>query len=425
MTDEKMHAMPSSLSEAAAFTPLRFSPTEDGYNSNPFPFLANARKEQPVFFSPEYQMWVITRYDDLLTVLKDPRRFSSRQALFLPGRFTPEVQQILHTAIFSTEAGTLVMSDPPTHSRPRHLLIDAFSARNISSLEPEIRELANRLADTFEPGKTVDFAANFAHPLPVQVTCRLLGIPDTDSPKLSKWCDDLSELVDLPLSPEEQLRHAQSCIELNEYISHLLKLRQQTPRNDLASALLQVVEQEQAKLSIQELVELLIVLLNAGFETTMHFLTNLLLRLLSNPPAWENVGNDPQQIGRLIEEGLRLSAPVMGIMRRTTEDVRLGEVIIPANSAVYVMTSSANRDECPFHEPEKFDLQRENSNRHLAFGYGAHLCVGAPLARLESRVSLQVLRQRFPHLRLVENQSITYKPGLILRGMKQLLVTLD
>lgn len=414
---------PASL-EGQPPSQFEFLPFESSYRDNPFPFLAHARQEHPIFFSSAFQMWVVTRYEDVLTVLKNPEQYANQGAFSAPVHHTPEVRQLLARTMFGPASGGLLMSDPPRHTRLRRSLTTAFSARRVAQMEPAIRELALRLLEGLEPGAQMDFVSRFAHPLPVWVICRLIGVSDADRDLVRQGCDDFTDLLNLVLPGEEQLRRAHGVATLYQYMGELLEQRRQTPRDDLATALLQAVEQEQSKLSQEELVELLVSLLVAGFETTANFLSAHLLLLLTTG-AWETIEPTSQHSTGLVEEGLRLATPVMGIFRKTVQPVHLGGVSLPANAPVYVLLASANRDERYVPHPEVMDWQRENLSRHLAFGYGIHFCMGAPLARLEAQVALEVLHRRFPRLRLGEDQPLTYTPGLLVRGLERLMIAWD
>lgn len=395
-----------------------FRPYESSYLENPIPFYAQARQEQPVFFSPMMNMWVVTRYDDLVTILKDAQRFSSRNWLSSSARLSQETLQILEGTMFTTDSGGLVMADPPFHTRLRRVLTKALSARLVTQLEDQIRTLATNLIDAFPAQDPVDFVENFARILPVQVLCRLVGIPDADGDWVRKSCDEV-EVLFIQTVPEDQQRAgAQTYVDLFKYLGNLLKQRSIDPREDLATAL-QNTGQE---VSTNELIELVITLLTAGIGTSTHFLPGCLLQLMQQG-AWETLDPSPEHLAQVVEEALRLVSPIQGIFRMTTQEVQLGGVTVPAGSLIYGVVASANRDEQYFPNPDVLDIEREKSANHMVFGYGIHHCVGAPVVKLEARVALEVLHKRFPQLRLAANHPpIRYLPGLLLRGMEHLYI---
>ncbi len=400
------------------FNPLQLPPTAD-----PFPLLAQLRENQPVFFSPSLQTWVATRAEDIQTVLKDPRSFSSKQMFSISGQLTPKAQVILEATLFGSESGGLVTTDPPIHTRLRRLLSTAFSARQIAQLKPSIRDLALDLIRTFPAQGTVDIMAQFAHPLPIFVIGRLLGVPSEDYSQLRQWADDMAGLISGSVTEEEQVSCAWSVVYLHEYMAGLLAKRRRVPQNDLSTALLEIAMQAQDRLSIAELVELLVIVLGAGFETTMHFLGISLFFLLQERNYWDALRQCPESIPVIVEECLRLFSPVMGMFRTTTREIQLGSVTLPANAPVYIVLASAGHDEQVFPDAESFCPHRANSSRHLTFGYGIHFCLGAPLACLETCIALEILSHHLPNLRLAKTQqALSYTPGVVMRGIKHLYV---
>lgn len=399
---------------------LDFQPFQSPFRENPYAFFAQAR-EQPIFFSPTFNFWMVTRYDDIVRILKDHQTFSNRKAFAAPTELIPEAKHLLRNTMFGTESGGLIMADPPIHTRLRRPLTAAFSARRVAKVEPALRELVSRLIDGFPPQGPVDFVESFAHPLPIQAVCHLLGIPQSANERIRIWSDALIDLLNAAVSPEQQLEYAHKCIELYKYMEDLLEQRRREPQDDLCTALLQEVEKEQAQTSIAELADVLVSVLVAGFESTQYFLGAFLALILTNVD-WENLNKDSRSLSLLVEEGLRLATPILGIMRYATQEVQLGDVTIPAGALVYTSLTSGNYDDRQFAHAALFDPQREQNHRHITFGQGIHFCIGAPLARAEARVAIEVLHQRLPHLRLVPNQPMEYRDGLVLRGLKHLWV---
>jgi len=419
MTEQQTNVNISEASTAQGSPDYEFRPFQSPYLEDPFPFLMHYRQERPAFFSPMVHMWIISRYDDIQSILKDPQRFSSREAFAAPAHLSPAAMQLLKGTMFTSEAGGLVMADPPVHTRLRRTLTNAFTSKRVAQLEDQIRTLANSLVDAFPAFDPVDFAESFARPLPVMAICRLIGMPDSDGDWIRRSTDDLAVLLTQPLPEEEQKRCAQLYLDLFQYMDDLLKERRLAPRDDLATAL---QGSDAGQLSNSELIELLITLLTAGIASTTHFLSACLLHLLQQG-IWSKLGTQSDYLARVVEEALRLVSPIQGIFRTAREEVQFGSVTVPAGAMIYGVLTSANHDEQQFQHPDAFDLDRGHTNRHMVFGYGIHYCAGAPLVRLESRVALEVLRQRFPQLHLIaDHPPISYTPGLLLRGIEHVFI---
>lgn len=419
MAEQQTTTVPPASTDAQDSIPAGFRPYESPYLENPIPFFARARQEQPVFFSPMMNMWVVTRYDDLVTVLKDPQRFSSRNWLSSSAGLSPATLQILKGTMFDSASGGLVMADPPDHTRLRRALTGAFSARLVAQLEDQIRTLSGKLIDNFPSQDPVDFVEHFGRILPVQVLCRLVGIPDADANWIRKSCDEVEVLFIQTLPEDQQQAGAHTYMALFNYLGNILDQRQISPRDDLATAF---QNSGQDKLTRAEFIELLITLLTAGIGTSTHFLPACLLLLLQQGD-WAKLDTSPAHLGQIVDEALRLVSPIQGLFRVTTQEVQLGGVTVPAGSLIYGIVASANRDEQYFPNPDGLDLQRAKTANHMVFGHGIHHCVGAPVVKLEARVALEVLHERFPDLRIATNHPpLRYLPGLLLRGMEQLFI---
>jgi len=424
MQDPTLHQdhFPESLSERDPQNLEReYDPWSTGHNNNPCPMYAYLRQEKPVFFSSRAQTWVVSRYEDVTAVLKDPQRFA---LFFLSGgasKYTPEVLQRMSS---SPLAGTvsLIACDPPAHTRLRSSVNKTLSAQRIASLEPRLRQLANRVINGFEQDRQADFVTQFARPYPMMVVGSLMDLPEADLPRLHHLMDDLVTFLFADVSAEQQLSLIDSYIELEQYAYDMVEDRQRNPRNDIASDLLKAVDAGQMPLSVLEVADLLYRLFGAGFETTVNFLGNCLIQLLSEPRHWQALVDHPESISAVVEEMLRFNGPTLSTFRQTTQKIELGGKSIPEGAVIQVLLTSANHDESVFADAETFDAQREKEHRHMAFDYGIHFCLGAPLARLETRVALEQLSQRFPSLRLVPNQEINYTPNIVTHGVKHLLV---
>jgi len=277
-------------------------------------------------------------------------------------------------------------------------LNQAFLPARLKSMEGEIHAVANRLIDGFSSGGKADLVAQFAVPLPLEIVLALFGIPQTDTDQCKRWSDEAHALTASPLPPQRQLACAQSFVALQHYLADLVEKRRRAPGDDVVSCLLTIRPEGARPLDMAEMVVTLLGVLLAGHETTTNLIGTALYLLLSQPERWRHLCAHPKALPLVIEEVLRFDAPVQTFYRTALREVQVGDTTIPAGALLLLAYGSANRDEAQFSHPDQFDLRR-SPNRHLAFGYGTHFCVGAPLARLEGRIALEVLSQRLPQLR--------------------------
>ncbi|WNG18081.1 cytochrome P450 [Cystobacter fuscus] len=400
---------------------LEYTPLDPLFQEDPFPFYARLRREAPVTFVPAFQLWLVSRYQDVMAVLKDARRFSSRDTLRPPVAPPPEVWAILESAGYTPDY-PLLGDDPPAHTRLRTLLGKAFTLARVQSLEPRIRRVTTTCLDTLTRGtRDADLVARLATPVSMYVTTELLGIPEADHARIKQWCED-EKLCFTPLPLEQHLRVAQGVANFRIYLRDLVEDRRESPRDDLISSMLEARTEGERPLTTEELVALISVLLFAGHETSTNLLTNALHHLLRHPGLWRELREDPSLIRNAIEETLRFDPPIVGMMRTTTEPVELAGTSLPSGSRVLPLFASANRDEQIFEQGERFDIHRPTAVRHLGLGHGVHYCIGAPLARLGAHITLELMLERLPDLRLSPGAPVTYLPSLLHRGPRQLLV---
>lgn len=385
------------------------------FKANPYPFYARMRAESPVVSVavPFYKRaWLVTRYDDVVAMLRDDR-FSkdvTSRMRFLPGFARPFTEQMLNR-------------DPPDHTRLRGLVSKAFTPARIEQLRGRVQEVANRLLEK-APSEGFDVVEHFALPLPLTVIADLLGIPEADRRRFHGFVRGSlpigapTRLLDLPLSlPYLWL--------LTRYFRKIFDQRRASPRDDLLSALVQA-EEAGDRLSEDELLGMALLLLFAGYETTVNLVSSAALALLQHPEQRRRFSEDPTALEPAIEELLRYTSPVeMTPPRITREDVAMRGVTIPKRELVTAVLGSANRDETAFPDPDTLDLTR-HPNRHVALGVGAHFCLGASLARMEGRIALSALFRRFPDLRLaVPAEELRWRPMVPLRGLAALPVTVQ
>ncbi|HYH94419.1 cytochrome P450 [Hyalangium sp.] len=400
------------------YRPLELPQLED-----PHPFLARLRREAPVVLAPTFQLWLITRYQDVLSILKDSRRFSSQDILRSPLELPREVTAVLEEAGF-TQDYPLLGDDPPAHTRIRGFVGKAFSAARMAALAPRIQQIATEYLDAFprREGRT-DVVAGLTYPLPMRVATELLGIPQEDMDRIKKWCEEPIQLFNSGQTPEQQLERAQRIAAYWLYLRALVEERRRNPRpDDILTTLIEARIEGEKPLDTREMVNLASVLVFAAQETTTNLLGNALIHLLRHPESWRALCEEPARIPQAVEEVLRYDAPASAMMRSTTEDVVLSGTPVPQGSRLLLLFNSANRDEDIYEQADRFDITRESAARHLGFGYGTHFCVGAPLARLQARITLETLTQRLPGLSLVAGERPVYLPNLLNRGPQRLMV---
>jgi cytochrome P450 len=400
--------------------PFSFNPLVSPHLENPYPLYARARREAPIFFSPLFATWVVTRYEDVRAILHDPRRFSSSYLFRTPVDPTPEVLAVL--AHLPPEVGVLVNEDPPSHRRTRALVGKAFQPRQVARMETRISAIAHELIDHMHEAGSADLVRQYTYPLPMRVLLEFLGLPVEDADFIKQWCNDHMLLSVPGIGAAQQLRSAQTEAAFSRYTEALIAARQHQPQEDVLSALIHAQVEGERPLDVAELHVLVQQLLFAGHETTTNLLSNTCYALLHDPALWHALRHDLTLSTRIVEEGLRYDAPVQGMFRTTTEDVEMRGVRLPAGARVFVAFGAANRDERIFAHPDRFDIWRPNADQHLAFGHGMHYCLGAPFVHLEACLALEILVQRLPDLHLVPGQPLTYLPSLLNRALQHLQV---
>lgn len=387
------------------------------YLENPYPYYDELRVNAPVFWSERLGAWLLTRYDDVQAAFRDPRLISGdRMAAYfsqLPEPVHADVQPLCQ----HLEAW-LVFMDPPDHTRLRVLVNKAFTGRMVENLRPRIQTIVEELLDRVQPAGQIDLITEFAFPLPVMVISELLGIPIADQEKFKKWTKDLTAFTGAGRARPELARQAQKSVqELTGYFRDIARQRRQNPGEDLLSGLVAVVEGED-RLSEAELFGMSALLLAAGHDTTVGLIGNGLLALLRHPDQRQKLQADPSFIEMAVEELVRYDNSLQYQQRVAAEDLVLRGQNIQRGQRVMLMLGAANRDPAQFPNPNQLDICRQ-PNRHVAFGYGIHFCLGAPLARLEGQIAINAILRRMPNLRLA-GQPIRWREELSNRNPQSL-----
>lgn len=402
---------------------LVFDPLDPAQRADPYPTYARLRSERAVFYAPQYDLWVVTRHEDVLRVLKEDETFSSSVALHsTPHRPAPEVLGIL--AEGWPDMPIIVESDPPLHTRIRRPISRAFTPRRTAEMEPRIRAITQELLDAFAADGGADVVDRFAWPLPLRVIGELVGVPDEDLPWLHARSRDWLATYQATAPLEEQVEHARGFVEFQRYFVDLVHERARNPQKDLTSALVQAVADDEEPIGLVELAGVPLDLIVAGHVTVTRAIGSALVLLLDLPGELERLRAEPERWPGAIEEILRLESPAQGLFRTTSRDVELGGVRLPAGARLMVHFGSANRDEEVFADPARYDPSRDR-NLHVAFGKGIHVCIGAPLARLELQIALPMLVDRLPGLRRADDEPLAFDPVFFARGLASLRVAWD
>ena len=406
-------------------SPEKFNPFSSEFIQDPQSAFMSARDEQPVFFSPVMNLWVVTRYEDLKTVMKDVETFTSGGAFSSASLASPEALKMLGGLNHPVFAYSLVNVDPPVHPRFRNSFQRVFTSRQVSILEPQIRDLTHQLLAELKEKKRAEFINSFCDQLPLLTICRLMGVPDVDAPSIKRWSTDSIRAQIPGWSIEQQREIGQSILDYYEYMLELVKHYADNPAENLISAMIQTRQSDREPLTYEEIAGLTFNLVLAGHETTAALIGNTLYMVLKQPQLWDYICQNPEGIGAAVDEFIRHGGSAVGLYRRTSRDVVLGEVTIPKDSNVWITYLAGNYDPEQFPNPNELLLDRPNASNHLSFGHGIHFCVGAALAKLELRVVLEELSQSYPSLRLEPDQTIAPVPNFVLRSYQQMVLVID
>lgn len=382
------------------------------------------REQEPIFYHEETGYWVVSRYDDIKVIFDDWKTFSSENAQ-KPMRPMGEAgRKILKDGGFTAYSG-LTARVPPDHTRIRKIAQSCFGPRRFKSIAPQIETIVARHLDALaaKGSGPVDFWEAVAYPVPAHVLFTLMGIPESDVPKIKQYGASRGKMTWSDLSDEEQIPVAHDMVAYWKYIHDLLDMRRANPGDDFPSDLLRL-QAEGAEISDEEIAGVLYSTLFAGHETTSTFMGNYVLAMMANRGAWEAIKADASLIPNAVEEMLRFMPSVVGWRRKARHAATVGGVDLPAGAEILMITGSANRDEAQFPGGETLDITRENARTHLSFGYGIHYCLGFQLAKMEAVALLEQLSQRFPDLRLAEGFTPSYHRNITFRVPTSVMVTL-
>jgi cytochrome P450 len=402
----------------------RFDPLSADYLLDPYPLLSEAREIAPAFYCDAIRHWVVTRHADIKTIFRNPPTFSAQNANSPLSAVCPMAARALEEGGWKA-IPTLANVDPPQHTRVRKLANTAFAPRRVAEMEPFIRRLVEKFCEQRFRGGTADLIRELAWDLPALVLFKILGVPDEDVERIKTGSWNRILFVYGRPNDDDQVRAAQGMAAFWRYAEELVASRLRQPQNDFTSALAHAVDPDGVGLTPQQTTTVILNLLFAGHETTTGLLGNAFRRLLADRQAWQEIVDDPGLIPNAAEEILRLDSSVIAWRRHTTTDVEVGGVKIPAHANLLLMLGSGNRDPAVFANPDRLDIRRPNARENLSFGVGAHLCLGAPLARMQAVIAIEILSQRLRNLRLAGNEPLRFAPNVSFRGPLELHVEWD
>ncbi|NNM78075.1 cytochrome P450 [Sphingomonas sp. ID1715] len=404
-------------SAIASAEPFKFDFTDPQVMECPYPLYEQLRGHAPAHFVEGAGFWIISRYDDCLAAIRNPKVFSSKMG-FRPGAVPDEVMRIYTEEGFGDLPDTLVSNDPPSHTRYRKLVDRTFTAGRVRQMEEYMVEVVRELIDNFIEDGRLKVMHDFAIPVPMFVIADQLGVPRSHRDKFKEWSDAAVAPLGLLISTERKIECAKLAVEMQHYFVEVFADRRKSPRDDIISDLV-TKDVDGAPLDTPELLSILNQLLVAGNETTTSAIGASVIRLAQEPELVERLVREPGKCDNFAEEILRHESPVQGLFRMTMEDVQIGGTTIPKGSLVNLRYGSANRDERRFECPADFDVDRKNSSSHLAFGAGIHHCIGAQLARREIAIAVREMTARLKDIRLVDPDKLSHTPSVILRGLNE------
>jgi cytochrome P450 len=395
--------------------------TLPSFKANPYPTFELLRTHDPVHLyasTDKYNTWLITRYSDAESILRDERFVKEQRNTIPPEKRGP----VPETPPSPGDLMSLMMTDfdPPTHTRLRSLANLSFTPRMIEQWRERIQQITNGLLDAVDPKGGMDLVEDFAFPLPMLVIAEILGVPSEDSRQLHTWTKTIADALGDPTAFQAVAIQLQA---FYVYLKNLIAQKRQTPTDDLVSQLI-LAESEGDRLSERELITMVFLLIVAGHDTTASMIGNGMLALLTHPEQLGLLQQNPSLIKSAVEEFLRYRSPFMqATFRWASEDVVIAGNHIRQGDGIIISLAAANHDAAAFPHADDLDITRRD-NAHLAFGKGIHYCLGAPLARLEGQIAINTLLQRFPHIHLsVDPTTLSWRPGSLALGLNHLPVT--
>jgi len=399
-----------------------FDPLDPGQAADPHPWMKVARSQLPIFYLEPFNLWCVTRYEDIMEVVRQTQVFSSANANTFR-ELSPRLRALYPQG--HPGRNSMVLMDGPQHTRVRKLVGKALTPRAVEALEPQVRKRAGSLIDGFYGSGRCDLLSEFSSKLPANVISDLVGVPAEMDFDFYRWGQDFFSVVDggPDLSDGEEQQLVERAERVLRWLAEYIEYRRADPQEDLISRLIQARGDDgEPALTTQEITGVLNSFLVAGVETSAIFIPLFVRELLRHPAQWELLKEDLSLLPNAVEEGLRFLSPVRSGRRLATADTDIGGVHIRRGDVVSLLWVGADRDETVFEDPDVFDIRRSNATRHLAFGRLTHMCIGAGLARSEIRVAVELLMERLPDLRLSETPEEPWLPHFTLPRPSSVLV---
>ena len=397
------------LAEERLRSGVSWWPLAPGFVADPYPVYRRLRDRDPVHYSTLTRQFVVARYADLDRIFRDHRNFSSDLQRARSSHGSLGTRKKLKPS--------MLVRDPPDHTRLRRLVNRAFTARSVAKMEDFVRATAHGLLNKVAGAREFDLMSAFAAPLPAIVIARMIGVPERDLERFKVWSDRLARAVEPLLTPDEEETVVRTVRELAGYNATIVEQRRREPRDDLVSRLVEAEEQGD-RLTSDEMIEMLRLLLIAGNKTTANLIGNGVRALLRYPDQFALLRERPELVPSAVEELLRYDAPVQLAMRITTRDLEIGDRAVPSGTLLCLAIGSANHDPERFRRPDALDVTRSDQG-NISFGRGIHHCLGAPLARLQGRIALEVLLERFDKIDFGRTPP-KYRSSAVLRGLEHL-----
>ncbi len=385
------------LSEA-----VEFDPSDPGFLADPYPMLNALRESTQVFYDAGRERWFVSRHEDVRSCLRDKRLGRNFRHVMEPEQIGVSPFDPRWQPFWDVERWSLLWLEPPDHTRIRKLVAAAFTPRSVEALREPARELARELLEPLAEAGETELLYDYGQPNSISVICRMLGVPLDRHRDLLDWSHCMVKMYEFDVPLEAAMAAAVAAGEFRDYVRELIRERRADPRDDMVTSLVQA-RVDGGRLSDDEIVSTVIVLLNAGHEASVNTLGNGMLAFARHPDQWQRVVDGSVPAAAAGEEMIRFDPPLQLFERWVlSDDFTIGDVSIPRGAKIALLFGAANRDPRVFERPDEFDIGRENALQHIGFGGGIHVCIGAPLARIELEESLEALRSSWPDFQLVE-----------------------
>ena len=400
---------------------MNYDPSDPNILANPYPYFSSLRKEDPIHWNAKLKSWIITRYDDVRSILSSDNITVDRLNTFY-SKLPSDEAKLLEEIVKYLNLWA-AFRNPPDHTRIRKIMMVAFTRKSITEMQPKINAITDATLSKLKNIDEIDLVNNYASPIPALTIMHLLGVPIDMLGEFKSWSDDMSKFIGGARNDKHKYEKAsRGCRKMVSFFREIIKERRKNPSEGFLMDLINA-SVENDKFSDDELIATCMLILFAGHETTTNLISNGILTLIRNPLELKKLLKNPNLIDPTIEEIMRFDGPTNSLVRNVERDHKLHDKELKKGDRVFAMVSSANRDENIFSEPDIFKIDR-SPNRHLTFGYGPHLCIGAALAREEGRIAISNFFQHYPKTKLRADNSYQWIDAMVPRGLKTLDVRL-